>query len=128
MVAIDAKAKADGSGYTVYIHGGRKDTGIDALEWAKQVEKMGAGEILLTSMDTDGTKAGFDVPLTELVAKNVGIPVIASGGGGTKEHFYDIFTKSAAEAALAATLFHFRQLTIAEVKEYLNKMGIPVRM
>ena len=120
--------KPDKSGYTVYIHGGRKDTGVDALWWAKQVEQMGAGEILLTSMDTDGTKAGFDVPLTDLVAKNVSIPVIASGGGGTKEHFHDIFTKSPAEAALAATLFHFRQLTISEVKEYLNQMGIPVRM
>ncbi len=127
VVAIDAKMKPDKSGYTVYIHGGRKDTGVDALLWAKEVERMGAGEILLTSMDTDGTKAGFDVPLTDLISKSVGIPVIASGGGGTKQHFYDIFTESGADAALAATLFHFRELTIGEVKEFLREKGISVR-
>lgn len=127
VLAIDAKRKEDGSGFTVYINGGRIDTGIDALAWAKEGEQLGAGEILLTSMNADGTKNGFDLELTSLISKHVGIPVIASGGGGAKEHFYDVFDQTAAEAALAATLFHFRELTIAEVKDYLKEKGIWVR-
>ncbi len=125
VVAIDAK-KTD-NGYHVYINGGRIDTGIDALEWAKEVERLGAGEILLTSMDTDGTRAGFDLPLTDLVAQSVKIPVIASGGGGTLEHFSDLFKKTGADAALAATLFHYRELTVEQVKKHLRENDIWVR-
>jgi imidazoleglycerol phosphate synthase, cyclase subunit len=127
VLAIDAKKRESGDGYTVYINGGRNDTGLDALEWAKEGERLGAGEILLTSMNADGTKNGFDLALTDLISKNVGIPVIASGGGGGKEHFFDVFDQTSADAALAATLFHFRELTIAEVKEYLKEQGIWVR-
>lgn len=125
VVAIDAKKTDDG--YHVYINGGRIDTGIDALEWAKEVEKLGAGEILLTSMDADGTRAGFDLPLTDLVAKTVKIPVIASGGGGALEHFSDLFKKTGADAALAATLFHYRELTVEQVKKHLRENDIWVR-
>lgn len=126
VVAIDAKKTP--TGYNVFIHGGRTDTKIDAIEWAKTVEKLGAGEILLTSMDTDGTKNGFDTELTKKVCESVGIPVIASGGGGSMEHFYDVFDKSGADAALAASLFHFRELTVQQVKEYLRSRGICVRL
>ena len=128
-VAIDAKmrTKDPEDGWSVVIAGGRIDTGIDALEWARKAESLGAGEILLTSMDCDGTKAGYDIPLTSRVAELVDIPVIASGGAGTKEHFYDALTAGKADAALAASLFHFRELTIREVKEYLAGRGVPVR-
>lgn len=126
VVAIDAKSTDDG--YHVFINGGRIDTGLDALEWAKEVERLGAGEILLTSMDADGTKAGFDLPLTDAVSKLVNIPVIASGGGGKLEHFSDVFTKTGADAALAATLFHYRELTVEEVKQHLKENGIWVRV
>ncbi len=125
VVAIDAKKTDDG--YHVFIHGGRTDTGIDAIEWAKEVEALGCGEILLTSMDADGTKAGFDIPLTDIISKTVNIPVIASGGCGTLQHFSDVFEQTGADAALAATLFHFRELSIGEVKEYLRSRNIWVR-
>ncbi len=125
VVAIDAKRTQ--SGFNVYIHGGRTDTGIDAVEWAKEVESLGCGEILLTSMDADGTKNGFDLELTDIISKTVNIPVIASGGCGTLQHFADVFEKTGADAALAATLFHFRELTIGEVKDYLKEKGIWVR-
>ena len=115
-------------GWTVYVAGGRKDTGIDAVEWAVQAEKLGAGEILLTSMDGDGTKEGYDIELTRAIADAVHIPVIASGGAGTKEHFYEALTAGGADAALAASLFHFRELEIREVKEYLRDKGVPVRL
>jgi len=126
VVAIDAK-KTDGH-FTVYINGGRKDMGIDAVEWAMEVERLGAGEILLTSMDTDGTKAGFDLELTKLVTESVRIPVIASGGGGALSHFYDVFAEAGADAALAASLFHYRELSVGEVKEYLNERGVSIRI
>ena len=126
VVAIDAK-KTD-NGYHVYINGGRIDTGLDALEWAREVEKLGAGEILLTSMDADGTKAGFDIPLTDLISKNVNIPVIASGGCGSLDHFSEVFEKTGADAALAATLFHYRELTIEQVKTHLREKNIWVRL
>ena len=125
VVAIDAKKTDDG--YHVFVHGGRTDTGIDAIEWAKEVESLGCGEILLTSMDADGTKNGFDIPLTDIISKTVNIPVIASGGCGKLEHFSDVFEKTGADAALAATLFHFRELTIGEVKDYLRSKNIWVR-
>jgi len=125
VVAIDAKKTDDG--YHVFIHGGRTDTGIDAIEWAKEVEALGCGEILLTSMDADGTKAGFDIPLTDIISKTVNIPVIASGGCGNLQHFSDVFEKTGADAALAATLFHFRELSIGEVKDYLRSKNIWVR-
>lgn len=128
VVAIDAKKRVDGDGFTIYKNGGRVDMGIDAVEWAMQAEKLGAGEILLTSMDGDGTKAGYDLELTGAVAENVSIPVIASGGAGTMEHFYDAFTKGKAEAALAASLFHFKEMEIAELKKYLRDKGISVRL
>ena len=115
-------------GWTVYIAGGRIDTGIDALEWARRAEELGAGEILLTSMDCDGTKAGYDIELTRAVSDAVGIPVVASGGAGTKGHFLDALTDGGADAALAASLFHFKELEIAEVKEYLRENGVPVRL
>ncbi len=126
VVAMDAKRRANGS-WTLYLNGGRVDTGIDAVTWAKQAEALGAGEILLTSMDCDGTKNGYDLELTSAVASTVGIPVIASGGAGKPEHFFDAFTSGRADAVLAASLFHFREMTIPELKEYLSRKGIPVR-
>lgn len=128
VVAIDAKRRADGSGFNIYKHGGRLDMGIDAVEWAMKAEKLGAGEILLTSMDGDGTKAGYDLELTRQIAENVKIPVIASGGAGKLEHFKDALTIGKADAALAASLFHFKELEICQVKEYLRKEGISVRL
>lgn len=126
VVAMDAKRRAEG-GWTLYLNGGRVDTGRDAVEWAKEVESLGAGEILLTSMDCDGTKAGYDLELTRAISEAVSIPVIASGGAGTMEHFYDAFTQGKADAVLAASLFHFREITIPDLKEYLAGRGIPVR-
>jgi cyclase len=126
VVAIDAKLTRDG--WHVFISGGRIDTGIDALKWAMEAEKLGAGEILLTSMDADGTKNGFDIPLTKAVAANVGIPVIASGGAGKLEDFYDIFTQTEASAALAASLFHYKETDVASVKKYLAGKGVNVRL
>lgn len=126
VAAIDAKRRADG-GWNIYKHGGRLDTGIDAVEWAKKAEALGAGEILLTSMDCDGTKAGYDIELTRAVADAVSIPVIASGGAGTLEHFYDALSEGGADAALAASLFHYKELEICEVKDYLADRGISVR-
>lgn len=129
VVAIDAKSSPDSpSGYSVYVNGGRKDTGMDAVLWAAEAERLGAGEILLTSMDKDGTKDGYDIDLTKKITDVVRIPVIASGGGGTLEHFYDVFTLASADAALAATLFHYRELTVGEVKKYLQERGIEVRI
>ena len=126
VVAIDAGRRDDG-GWNIYKHGGRLDTGIDAVWWAKKVEALGAGEILLTSMDCDGTKAGYDLELTQTVADAVNIPVIASGGAGTLEHFYEAFTKGKADAVLAASLFHYKELEIGQVKDYLAEKGISVR-
>ena len=120
VVAIDAKRRADGSGWNIYKNGGRIDMGIDALAWAEKVTRMGAGEILLTSMDCDGTKAGYDIELTRRVADLVPVPVIASGGAGRLEHFYDALTDGGAEAVLAASLFHYKELEIREGKKYLN--------
>ena len=128
VVAIDAKRRADGSGFNIYKHGGRLDVGIDAVEWAIRAEKLGAGEILLTSMDQDGTKAGYDLELTKAIGENVKIPIIASGGAGTMEHFKDALTIGKADAALAASLFHFKELEIKEVKKYLKDQGIAVRL
>ena len=128
VVAIDAKRRADGSGWNIYKHGGRIDTGIDALSWVEKVYQLGAGEILLTSMACDGTKAGYDIELTKRVSGLVPIPVIASGGAGSPEHFYDALTEGGAEAALAASLFHYKELTIREVKEYLRGRGVSVRL
>ena len=127
VVAIDAKRRADGSGWNVYKHGGRLDTGLDVLEWAKKADSLGAGEILLTSMDCDGTKAGYDNELTAAVADLVSVPVIASGGAGNKEHFYDALTKGKADAVLAASLFHYKELEICDLKDYLAGRGISVR-
>ncbi len=127
VVAIDARRREDGSGWNVYKNGGRIDTGLDAIEWAMKANKMGAGEILLTSMDCDGTKAGYDIELTRLISQNVSIPVIASGGAGTKEHFYDALTDGCADAALAASLFHFKELEIMDLKNYLADRGVSVR-
>ncbi len=128
VVAIDAKRRADGTGFTIYKNGGRVDMEMDAVEWAMKAEKLGAGEILLTSMDGDGTKAGYDLELTRAIAENVSIPVIASGGAGTMEHFYEAFTEGKAEAALAASLFHFKEMEIRDLKKYLRKKGISVRL
>ena len=128
VVAIDAKRRADGSGWNIFKNGGRVDMGIDAIEWAMKADKLGAGEILLTSMDCDGTKNGYDNELTRLVSENVSIPVIASGGAGTMEHFYDALTDGKADAVLAASLFHFKELEIKEVKEYLRDKGVSVRL
>ena len=128
VVAVDARRRPDGDGWTIYRSGGRIDTGIDALEWVRRAEELGAGEILLTSMDGDGTKAGYDIALTRAVSDAVGIPVIASGGAGTAEHFAQALTEGGADAALAASLFHFRELEIREVKAYLREKGIPVRL
>jgi cyclase len=127
VVAIDARRREDGSGWNVYKNGGRIDTGLDAVEWAMKANALGAGEILLTSMDCDGTKAGYDLPLTRQIADNVSIPVIASGGAGTKEHFYDALTEGHADAALAASLFHYKELEIMDLKNYLAGRGVPVR-
>ena len=128
VVAIYAKKRADGSGWNIYKNGGRIDVGIDAVEWAKKVESLGAGEILLTSMDCDGTKDGYNLELTNTIAEQVSIPVIASGGAGKLEHFRTVFTEGGADAALAASLFHYKELEIREVKEYLKKEGISVRL
>lgn len=128
VVAIDAKRREDGSGWNIFKNGGRVDMGIDAVEWAVKAEQSGAGEILLTSMDCDGTKAGYDLALTKAVAESVGIPVIASGGAGTMEHFCEALTEGKAEAALAASLFHFRELEIRDVKQYLRDRGVSVRL
>ena len=127
VVAIDAKRRADG-GWNVYKNGGRIDVGLDAVEWAAEAEKRGAGEILLTSMDCDGAKNGYDLALTRAVADAVKIPVIASGGAGTKEHFYEALTEGGADAALAASLFHYKELEIQDLKEYLSGRGVPVRL
>lgn len=128
VVAIDAKKREDGSGWNIYKNGGRIDVGIDAVEWAQKVERLGAGEILLTSMDCDGTRAGYDLELTRTIAENVSIPVIASGGAGTLEHFKEALTEGKADAALAASLFHYKELEIRQVKEYLRGEGVPVRL
>ena len=128
VVAIDARRRPDGSGWNVFRNGGRVDTGLDAVEWAAKADQLGAGEILLTSMDCDGTKAGYDLELTRQIADEVSVPVIASGGAGTCEHFYDAFVKGHADAALAASLFHYKELEISEVKKYLSERKIPVRI
>ena len=128
VLAIDAKKRADGSGWNVYKNGGRVDMGMDAVEWAMEAERRGAGEILLTSMDCDGTKAGFDLELTRTIAENVKIPVIASGGAGNLEHFHEALTVGGADAALAASLFHYKELEIKEVKQYLREKGVSVRL
>lgn len=128
VVAIDAKRRADGSGWNIYKNGGRVDVGIDAVEWARKVCSLGAGEILLTSMDCDGTKSGYDIALTKAVAEAVSVPVIASGGAGTKDHFFDALTDGKADAALAASLFHYKELEIRDVKKYLEQKGVPVRI
>jgi cyclase len=128
VVAVDSKRKKDGSGFEVYIHGGRIPTGLDVVEWAKAVEQRGAGEILLTSMDADGTKRGYDLEVTRLVSEAVSIPVIASGGAGSKEHFLEAFKEGKADAALAASLFHFKELEIMDLKKYLQANDVPVRL
>ena len=128
VLAIDARRRSDGSGWNIYKHGGRIDCGIDAVEWAIEGEKRGAGEILLTSMDGDGTKAGYDIELTRAISDAVGIPVIASGGAGSCQHFYEALTEGGADAALAASLFHFKELEINEVKSYLRERGVSVRL
>ena len=127
VVAIDAKRNSDGH-WSIYKNGGRIDMHMDAVEWAMKAEKLGAGEILLTSMDGDGTKAGYELELTRAIAEAVSIPVIASGGAGTLEHFYEALTEGKADAALAASLFHYKELTIREVKEYLRNKGVSVRL
>jgi cyclase len=127
VLAVDAKRNTEGR-YDVYLNGGRLNTGMDALEWIVRAEKLGAGEVLLTSMDKDGTKSGYDIELTRQVAEAVNIPVIASGGAGTKEHFYDVLTAGKADAALAASLFHYGELKMSDLKHYLNKKGLPIRM
>ena len=127
VVAIDAKKQEDGH-WSIYKNGGRVDMHMDAVEWAMKAESLGAGEILLTSMDCDGTKAGYDIELTSAVASNVSIPVIASGGAGNMEHFYDAFTMGNADAALAASLFHYKEMEIKDLKKYLSDKGIPMRL
>ena len=127
VVAIDARRRPDGSGWNVFKNGGRIDTGLDAVEWAMKANQLGAGEILLTSMDCDGTKAGYDIALTRRIAENVSVPVIASGGAGTREHFYDALTEGKADAALAASLFHYKELEIMDLKNYLADRGVSVR-
>jgi len=127
VVAIDARRRADGSGWEVYVRGGRAPTGLDAVAWARRAEALGAGELLLTSMDGDGTQAGYDVALTRAVAEAVAIPVIASGGAGTPAHFHAVLTDGRADAALAASLFHYRQLSVGQVKDYLSARGVAVR-
>lgn len=128
VVAIDAKRRADGSGWNIFKNGGRLDMGIDAVEWAMKADRLGAGEILLTSMDCDGTKNGYDIELTKIISENVSVPVIASGGAGKKEHFFEALTEGKADAALAASLFHFKELEIKEVKQYLAQKGVSVRL
>ncbi len=128
VLAVDAKRRPDGSGFNIYKNGGRIDMGIDAVEWVRKAEELGAGEILLTSMDCDGTKAGYDIELTRQVAEAVSIPVIASGGAGAPEHFYEALTAGGAEAALAASLFHYKELEVRQVKEYLAERGVAVRL
>lgn len=128
VVAIDARRREDGKGWNIFKNGGRVDMGIDAVEWAVKAEKLGAGEILLTSMDCDGTKSGYDLALTKMVAENVSIPVIASGGAGTKAHFYEALKEGKAEAVLAASLFHYKELEIHDLKKYLREKGVPVRL
>ncbi len=128
VVAIDARRRADGSGWNVFKNGGRIDTGLDAVEWAMKADSLGAGEILLTSMDCDGTKAGYDDELNRIIAESVSVPVIASGGAGTMEHFYSALTEGKADAALAASLFHYKELEIMELKRYLSEKGVPVRI
>ncbi len=127
VVAIDAKRRDTNDGWNVFVHGGRIDTGLDAVEWAKQADSLGAGEILLTSMDSDGTKAGYDIELTKTISEAVSIPVIASGGAGNMEHFKDALTSGKADAALAASLFHFREIEISDLKQYLSENGVSVR-
>lgn len=128
VLAVDAKMRQDKSGWNVVINGGRIDTGIDALKWIEEATNLGAGEILLTSMDADGTKKGYDIKLTKAVSNLTNVPVIASGGCGTLEHFYDVFKDDAADAALAASMFHYGEVTVGEVKKYLNEKNIPVRL
>ena len=128
VVAIDARRRPDGLGWNVFKNGGRVDTGLDAVWWARKADSLGAGEILLTSMDCDGTKSGYDNELTALVAENVSVPVIASGGAGTMEHFYDVLTKGKADAALAASLFHYKEMEVQSLKQYLHGRGLPVRL
>ncbi|MGC8827788.1 MAG: imidazole glycerol phosphate synthase subunit HisF [Anaerolineae bacterium] len=128
VVAIDGKRRPDGSGWDVYIDGGRVRTELEAVAWAREAERLGAGEILLTSMDTDGTQDGYDIPLTRAVAEAVSIPVVASGGAGRLEHFHEVLTAGGADAALAASLFHYRTLSIGQVKRYLAEHGVPVRL
>ena len=128
VLAIDAKRREDGSGWNVYRNGGRIDMGIDAVEWAVKADRLGAGEILLTSMDCDGTKAGYDLELTKTIAEHVSVPVIASGGAGNMEHFYEALTEGKADAALAASLFHYKEMTIRDVKQYLRNRGVSVRL
>ncbi|MCI8417332.1 MAG: imidazole glycerol phosphate synthase subunit HisF [Lachnospiraceae bacterium] len=128
VVAIDAKRRPDGSGWNIYKNGGRVDMGIDAVEWARKADRLGAGEILLTSMDCDGTKTGYDLELTRTIAEEVSIPVIASGGAGTMEHFRDALTLGRADAVLAASLFHYKEMEIMDLKEYLHQQGVPVRI
>ncbi|HOU40499.1 MAG TPA: imidazole glycerol phosphate synthase subunit HisF [Promineifilum sp.] len=127
VVAIDARRRANGAGWEVYVSGGRAPTGLDAVQWACQAEALGAGELLLTSMDGDGTQAGYDVALTRAVAEAVAIPVIASGGAGTPAHFHAVLTDGRADAALAASLFHYRQLSVGQVKDYLSARDVAVR-
>ena len=128
VVAIDAKRRADGSGWNIYKMGGRVDTGLDAVEWAIRANRLGAGEILLTSMDCDGVKQGYDIELTRTIAENVSIPVIASGGAGNMEHFYDALTEGKADAALAASLFHYKEMEVMDLKRYLADRGVSVRI
>ena len=128
VLAVDAKRRPDGNGWTIYKNGGRVDMGIDAVEWIIKAVNLGAGEILLTSMDTDGTKEGYDLELTRIVAESVNVPVIASGGAGCSKDFYDVLTEGKADAALAASLFHFKELEIREVKQYLKDRNVPVRI
>ncbi len=128
VCAIDVKKNPERGTYEVYVAGGRIPTGLDALQWAKEVADRGAGEILLTSMDADGTKAGFDIPITRQISEALSIPVIASGGAGTKEHFVDVFTEGKADAALAASIFHFSEIPIPELKIFLENRGIPIRL
>jgi cyclase len=127
-VAIDAKRREDKSGWNVYINGGRVDTGLDAVTWARIADRLGAGEILLTSMDCDGTKSGYDIELTRAVADSVSIPVIASGGAGNMQHFKEALTDGGADAVLAASLFHFREIEICDLKKYLTDNGVPMRL